>query len=462
MRGRRAARGVAELVEPRQRQVGGILRQFRLLVAGCQQFRAAERGGAAEHHQIDQRIRAEPVGAVHRHAGRFAERHQAGDHGVGVAVLLGQRLAVIIRGDAAHVVVHGRQHRDRLARHVDIGEDARGLADAGQPLVQHLGIEMVEMQEQMVLFLADAAAFADLDGHGARDHVARGKILGRRRVALHEALAFGIDQIAAFAARAFGDQAAGRINAGRMELHEFHVLQRQAGAQHHGVAVAGADMRRGAGEIGAAITAGGEDRHVGAEAMDGAVIHIERDHAAAAAFVVHDQVDGEIFDVELGGVLERLAVHRVQHGVAGAVGGGAGALRGALAVMRGHAAERALIDLAVFLAARERQAPVLEFVDRGRRVAAEIFDGVLVAEPVGALDGVVHVPAPVVLAHIAERGGDAALRRHGVRARREYFGDAGGAQVPPRCSRPRRAGRSRRRRSRPRRSCDPRSDRRCR
>ena len=66
------------------------------------------RGGAAEHHEIDQRIRAEPVGAMHRDAGRFAERHQAGHDGVGIAVLLGQRLAVIVRGDAAHVVVHGR------------------------------------------------------------------------------------------------------------------------------------------------------------------------------------------------------------------------------------------------------------------------------------------------------------------------------------------------------------------
>ncbi len=181
--------------------------------------------------------------------------------------------------------------------------------------------------------------------------------------------------------------------------------------------------------IGAPIAAGGQDRHVGAEAVDGAVVHVERDDAAAAAVLVHDQVDGEIFDVELGRMPQRLAVHGVQHGVAGAVGGGAGALRGALAVMGGHAAERALIDLAVFFAARERQAPVLQLVDGFRRVAAEIFDGVLVAEPVGTLDGVVHVPAPVVLAHVAERGGDAALRRHRMRAGGEHLGDAGGAQA---------------------------------
>ena len=163
--------------------------------------------------------------------------------------------------------------------------------------------------------------------------------------------------------------------------------------------------------------------------MQRAVVHVERDHAAAAAGLVHDHVEREILDVELGVMLERLAVHRVQHGVAGTVGGGAGALRGTLAVMRGHAAERALVDLAVFLAARERHAPMFELVHGGRRVAAHILDGVLVAEPVGALDGVVHMPSPVVLAHIAERCGNAALRRDGVRAGREDLGDAGGAQA---------------------------------
>ena len=40
--------------------------------------------------------------------------------------------------------------------------------------------------------------------------------------------------------------AARAVDAGRVGLHEFHVLQRQAGAQRHGVAVAGAGVRGGA------------------------------------------------------------------------------------------------------------------------------------------------------------------------------------------------------------------------
>ena len=39
---------------------------------------ARMRGGAAEHHQVEQRVGAQPIGAVDRHAGRLADRHQAG------------------------------------------------------------------------------------------------------------------------------------------------------------------------------------------------------------------------------------------------------------------------------------------------------------------------------------------------------------------------------------------------
>ena len=117
----------------------------------------------------------------------------------------------------------------------------------------------------------------------------------------------------------------------------------------------------------------------------------------------------------------------MQHGVAGAVGGGAGALRDALAEMRGHAAEGALINPAI-LGARERHAVMFQFDDRGGRLLAHEFDGVLIAEPVRALDGVVHVPPPIIGAHVAERGGDAALRSNGVAARGKHLGQAGGGE----------------------------------
>jgi hypothetical protein len=133
-----------------------------------------------------------------------------------------------------------------------------------------------------------------------------------------------------------------------------------------------------------------------AEAVNGAVLEAERDQAAALAVRVHDQVDREIFDEEVGVVLQALLVERVQHGVAGAVGGGGGALhRRALAHILHVAAERALVDRAVIVAA-ERHAIMFELVDGRGRLAHHIFDRVLVAEPVRPLDGVVHVPGPVI------------------------------------------------------------------
>ena len=177
-----------------------------------------------------------------------------------------------------------------------------------------------------------------------------------------------------------------------MKLHEFHVLQRQSGAQHHGVAVAGAGVRGGGGEIRASIAAGREDRQVGTEAVDRAVVELQADHAAAAALVVHDQVERKELDEEFRAIAQRLAIERVQHRVAGAIGGRASALcRRPFAEVGGHAAEGPLIDHAA-LGARERHAPMFELINRGGRIAAEIFDRVLVAEPIGTLDGVVHVP----------------------------------------------------------------------
>src|SRR3546814_17403116 len=72
---------------------------------------------------------------------------------------------------------------------------------------------------------------------------------------------------------------------------------------------------------------------------------------------------------------------------------------------------------------------MFEFDARRYRLAAHVFDGVLVAEPVGALDRVVHMPATIVLAHIAQRRRAAALSGDGMAARRENLGDA--ARPPP-------------------------------
>ncbi len=124
-------------------------------------------GGAAEHDEVDQAVGAEAVGAVDADAGRFADREQAGHDRVRIAVLQGDDFAMIVGRDAAHRIVDRRRDRDRLAGQVDAREGLRGLGDARQPLVQDLRVDMVEVKEDMVLVLADAAAFADFHRHRA-------------------------------------------------------------------------------------------------------------------------------------------------------------------------------------------------------------------------------------------------------------------------------------------------------
>ena len=103
------------------------------------------------------------------------------------------------------------------------------------------------------------------------------------------------------------------------------------------------------------------------------VSYLERGDADDGALGVADQVERHPLDEEVGARLDVLLVERVQHRVAGAVGGGAGALHRLFAVVGGVAAERALVDRAVGVAV-ERHAEVLELVDDVRRLAAHELD----------------------------------------------------------------------------------------
>ena len=88
------------------------------------------------------------------------------------------------------------------------------------------------------------------------------------------------------------------------------------------------------------------------------------------------------------------------------------------------AAEAPLVDLAVRRAV-EGQAHVLQVDDRVDGLARQDLGRVLVDEVVATLDGVEHVPLPVVLLLVAERGADAALRGAGMGARRVELGEDG-------------------------------------
>lgn len=79
-----------------------------------------------------------------------------------------------------------------------------------------------------------------------------------------------------------------------------------------------------------------------------------------------------------------------------------------LAEVSGLTAEGTLVDFAVTGSA-ERHAVGLEFAHGNRCLTGHVLDGILISEPVRALDGVIEVETPVVFVHVAESGIDTSL-----------------------------------------------------
>src|SRR3546814_15396615 len=72
---------------------------------------------------------------------------------------------------------------------------------------------------------------------------------------------------------------------------------------------------------------------------------------------------------------------------------------------------------------------MLKLYDGGDRLATHVLDGILVAQPIGALDRIVEMPLPTVFLDVAKRSRNATLRRHGMAPSRKDLGNPG--RSPP-------------------------------
>ena len=268
-------------------------------------------GASSEGDGLQQRVAAEPVGAVDADAGALAAGEEAFDG----------RCAVGVRLHAAHGVVHAGPHGHGSGHEIGVGEIERELADLEEALVDHLRAQVAQVEEDAAV---DAAALVDLRLLGAGDDVAGGQLHLVRRVAGHEALALGVQQVAAFAARSLGDEDAAFLERRRVELDELHVHQRHAGAIGEGVAVAGRDQGVGGRRVDATEAAGRQHDGLRRQRLDLAGAHVDRDGAPAAA-IVDDERRHEPLVVGADVQLERLLVQDVQERLAGDVGDVAGA-----------------------------------------------------------------------------------------------------------------------------------------
>lgn len=405
------------------------------------------RDGATEDDKIQKRVGTETVGAVDRNASSLTASEQTRNNLVVTSLVDGEDLTSVASGDTTHVVVDGGEHRNRLGADVDTSENTSSLRNTRQALSENLSGQVAELEVDVVLLLTNTAALANLHRHGTRDDVTGGKILGGGSVALHEALTLGVEEVTTLTTGTLGDQAASAVDTSGVELDELEILVGETSAGNHGHAVTSASVRRRAAEVSTSVATGSQDSVVGKESVQSTILLVVGKDTAALA-VLHNQVKGEELDEVVGVVAQRLAVQSVQEGVAGSVGSGAGAVSLAtLAVVAGLATESTLVatvsvssatldcrraqgylHLAI-VGTREGAAVVLKLVNRVGSLAGHVVDSILVTEPIGALDGIVHVASPVIWVHVAESGVDATLSSDRVRTGREELGDTGGVEA---------------------------------
>ena len=251
---------------------------------------------------------------------------------------------------------------------------------------------------------------------GAQLHVFRlgrpHRCFGTEAVVLEVAASVLVEQDAALAAAGFGDQDPRAGKARGVVLDELHVAQGYSGEVRHRHAVAGHDRPVGVLGERPGGTARRDDHRRGLQQDGIAVALVVGDHATDPSLrpgLVDHQVEGEVL-VETGNRLElqRCLEQGVQHVEAGLV-------RGEPRAGAAHASEAADVDVALRGAA-PRATPPFELVHLGGGVLHEVLDGVLVAQPVAAGDGVVEVRLRRVLRVDDARG--PALGGHRVRPHR--------------------------------------------
>ena len=167
-----------------------------------------------------------------------------------------------------------RHDRDRLFRHVDT-QAGQLLVDIGKMLLHECDGLVADVEMDIV-----ETELLDFRVIGARDDVARSQFHAFGIVKLHEALAgTGIDQVPAFTAHRLGNQEVldlQIVEAGRVELHHFHVRNTRTRSPGHGDAVTGRAARRSAEQIGASRTAAGHHRGPCRQGLDTACLVVQR------------------------------------------------------------------------------------------------------------------------------------------------------------------------------------------
>jgi hypothetical protein len=315
------ASGVAELVQVGNGLSAGIRGQGLVGGVGGQGIANVVSASTTKDDNIQERVGTETVSSVDRDTGSFTGSVQTGNNLVVSVLINGQDLSSVLGGDTTHVVMDSGQNRDGLLGDIDTRENGSGLRDTGKTLVEDRGGQVRKLEIDVILLGTYTTTLANLHGHGTGNDITGSEILGSGGITLHETLTLGVQEVSSLTAGTLSNEASGTVNTSGVELNKLQILEGETGTGNHGVTITSAGVSRGAREVGTSVSSGGEDGLVRAETVKGTILHVQSEDTTALA-VLHDEIQSEVLDEEVGVVAERLSVKSVENGVTGTISDG--------------------------------------------------------------------------------------------------------------------------------------------
>ena len=379
---------------------------------------------AAKHHQIQQGITTQTIRPMNRNAGHFTHGKQSLNHLVITLLVLGDCLSVYIGRNSPHHVMTGRDDWNRFLDRVHMRKGTGQFKDSRKFGVQCFFTQMVQFQQYMIPFRTNTPPAENFQHHGSGYHIPTRQVLGIGSIAFHETFTIFIDQVTTLTAASFSNEYSGPMDTGRMKLPHFNILNREASSQRHTNTVTGIDQGIGGRGINTTGTTSGKYRRLGFDVNRFAGLHADGDDTNNSTVLVFDDIRSKPFIEETGIVFQVALIEGMQKRMSGSVSSGAGTCSlSALAVILGLPTKGTLVDTAIFITGK-RQPHMLQFEHCLRTFTAHVFDSILVTDIVRPLDGVIHMPAPVIIRISTGYGaGNSALSRNCMRTCRKYFGN---------------------------------------